>query len=238
MKNSIWDILTGIILLAILCLIAGFGAVVLNPNLMPMVGLGQNLSGQLVPTIALPTEVPPDELPSTWTPVPQPTTIEVNNDTMPTLRPSSTPLPTNTPIILPTFTATTKSSSSGSTGGSGGTGGTGAGVSGGGCTIVYQNPSDETEKERGEDFSTRWTLKNTSSTTWRSDSVDVRVASGTRMHTGPDIYDLSSSTAQNGMVDIIIPMEAPDTKGIYTENWALMQGNTFLCRFYVTIQVK
>ena len=235
MKNSIWDILTGIILLGILCLIAAFGAVVLNPNLLPMVGLGQNQSGQLVPTIALPTEVPPDGLPPTWTPVPQPTTIVVNNNTMPTLRPSSTPLPTNTPIILPTFTATKKSSSSGSGGGGGGSG---AGVSGGSCNIVYQNPSDETEMDRGEDFSTRWTLKNTSSNTWHSDSVDVRVASGTRMHTGPDIYDLSSSTAQNGMVDIIIPMEAPDTKGIYTENWALMQGNTFLCRFYVTIEVK
>ncbi len=231
MKNSIWDILTGITLLGILCLIAAFGAVVLNPGLLGLTGLRQNQPSELVPTISLPTEMEPGGLPPTWTPLPQPTTDQVQAESIPTLRPSSTPIPTNTPVILPTFTAT-KPSSSGSSGGTSG------GVSGGSCTVVYQNPEDETEKDRGEDFQTRWTLKNTSSNTWRSDSVDIRVTSGTRLHTGPDVYDLNSSTGANGLVDIIIPMEAPGSRGTFTENWALMQGNNFLCRFYVTIVVK
>ncbi|MBE0695993.1 MAG: hypothetical protein IH586_03630, partial [Anaerolineaceae bacterium] len=109
---------------------------------------------------------------------------------------------------------------------------------GGVCSVVYQNPTDNTTMNPGQGFTTRWTLKNTSSDTWRNDSVDVRVAAGTRMHTGSDVRDLPYSVGSQGMVDVLIDMVAPSTKGTYTENWALTQGLSPVCSFFVTIQVK
>jgi hypothetical protein len=231
MKNSIWDILTGITLLGILCLIAGFGAVVMNPGLLGLNRNQPNTPGELVPTIAIPTETETIAgLPPTWTPTPVAT--KQADGGVPTLRPSSTPVPTNTPVILPTFTATKKVSTGG--GGGGGTGG----VSGGVCSVVYQSPADNSVMSIGQGFTARWTLKNTSSTTWRNDSIDLRVAAGTRMHTGADLRDLPSSVGSQGMVDILIDMIAPSTAGTYTESWALTQGLSPVCNFFVTIQVK
>lgn len=227
MKNSIWDILTGIVLLAILCLIAGFGAVVMNPGLLGLNRPQPNSPGELVPTIAIPTETEESTgLPPTWTPTPREATAASINGA-PTLRPSSTPVPTFTPVILPTFTATKVTSGGGS-----------GGISGGNCTVVYQNPTDDSSMSAGQGFTTRWTLKNTSSDTWRSDSVDLRVSGGTRMHTGADIRDIPYSVSTNGLVDILIDMVAPTVKGTYTENWQLSAGNTSVCSFFVTIKVR
>jgi hypothetical protein len=232
MKNSKWDILTGIVLLGILCLIAGFGAVLLNPSLSTRIGLGptssQGASVELVPTISLPTSTATvNSVPPTWTPTPNQNQEQVLSG-QPTLRPSSTPVPTFTVIVLPTFTPTKKPAGSGV-----------AGMTGGSCSVVYQNPEDESTMTAGTDFTTRWTLKNTSSTSWAQDAVDVRVASGDRLHTGADVLDLPYSVAANGgMVDILIPMEAPDAKGKFTENWVLVQGSKQLCAFFVTIVVK
>jgi hypothetical protein len=226
MKNSIWDILTGLILLGILCLLLGFGVVLFNPGLL---GAAQPLSpaGEVVPTIFIPTETEAAPgLPPTWTPTPLNTAGPVSG--VPTLRPSSTPMPTFTIVVLPTFTATKKVASSGG----------GTGVGGGSCNVVYQSPADSSIMEPGQGFTTRWTLKNISSKDWASDSVDIRVVGGDRMHTGSDLRDLPYTVAAGSMVDILIDMAAPDGKGTYTENWGLYQGGTSVCRFFVTIQVK
>ncbi len=181
-----------------------------------------------MPTISLPTETEtPLQIPPTWTPTAQPTrAVEVT--TQPTLRPSSTPVPTRTPVVLPTFTPTKKATVRVGGGGSGG----------GACSVVYQDPADDTVMYPGQDFTTRWTLKNNSSSTWASDSVDLKVIAGDRMHLGADLRDLPYSVGSGGMIDILIDMEAPDGKGVYTENWGLYQGSKSLCQFYVTIEVK
>jgi hypothetical protein len=236
MKTSIWDILTGIILLAILCMIVVFAAILLNPNipLNPLPPTIVSPANNLVPTVALPTAtmtVP--GLPPTWTPVP---TKEDNlppspKDTpapAPTsgggslLRPSSTPVPTNTIVILPTFTPSKT---------------TRAGVGGGSCSIVYQEPQDGTSMTKGKGFDTRWTIKNTSGKDWRADSVDIRFMSGDRMHSGNDLRDMPYDVGSGGMLDLVVSMTAPATAGSYTSNWALVQGNTSVCNFYVQIRV-
>jgi hypothetical protein len=227
MKNSIWDILTGIVLLGILCLIAGFGAVVMNPGLLGLNQPRPNSPGELVPTIEIPTETETAVgLPPTWTPTPLQATLAPENG-LPTLRPSSTPMATNTPVILPTFTPTKK-----------GSGGGGGGIAGGLCSVVYQNPADSTVMNPGQGFTTRWTLKNTSSSSWVSDSVDVRAAGGTHLHTGADVRDLPYTVGTEGMVDVLIDMVAPSTPGEYTANWSLSKGLTPVCKFFVTIRVK
>jgi hypothetical protein len=238
MKNSIWDILTGITLLGILCLVGAFGAILMNPSV-PFNPLGPP---EPIPTIVIPTATnTPLQMPATWTPSPMPQQVvlpeateqpqgEQNPGVAPTLRPSSTPLPTNTVVVLPTFTPTKKGSTSGGGGG-------GSGVGGGNCTVVYQSPADDTLVQPGSGFVQRWTLKNTGSQTWRKDSVDIRFVSGDRVHSGSDVLDLPYDVSTGGMADILINMVAPSTAGTYTSNWALQEGGVSLCRFYVSFRV-
>jgi len=232
MKTSIWDILTGITLLGILCLIAGFGFVILNPGmglgLLPAAG-NSDASVQLIPTIALPTdtETPIPQLPATWTPTPI-DNAPTGDEGAPTLRPSSTPIPTNTPVVLPTFTATRRAATIGSGGSS----------TGANCTVVYQNPADKTVMQPGQSFNTRWTLRNNTSKSWDAGSVDITVISGDRLHYGSDLMDIPYSVGSNGgLIDLVISMVAPSAKGTYTEYWAIVAGSTRLCQFYVTIEV-
>lgn len=236
MKISIWDILTGLTLLGVLCLLVGFGAILLNPAtpLNPFRGAQPDV----VPTVALPT---PTEtsigLPPTYTPSPAPNQPPAGGQTnaLPTLRPSRTPEPTATKVVLPTFTAST-TLRVGARGGSGG--GSGGGLGGGNCEVIYQNPPDDTVLPAGTTFDMRWTLKNTGSDSWRADSIDVKFVSGDRLHTGADLRDMPYDVSAGSAVDILIGMEAPSTKGTYTTNWALGAGSSSVCRFFVTIKVQ
>ncbi|RPJ48384.1 MAG: hypothetical protein EHM21_07680 [Chloroflexi bacterium] len=226
MKTSIWDILTGIILLGILCLIGAFGMILLNPGIPlnpfpPTVVDSQNV----VTPIVLPSAtMTAPGLPPTWTPVPtkEDTLAAPSGGETTRLRASSTPVPTNTFVILPTFTPSKTSR---------------AGVTGGSCQIVYQDPQDGASKSKSTAFDTRWTIKNTSSKEWRADSTDVRFVSGDRMHSGNDLRDMPYSVGAGGMLDLVIGMTAPATAGSYTANWALTEGNTSVCNFFVQIRV-
>jgi hypothetical protein len=130
--------------------------------------------------------------------------------------------------VLPTFTATRRGAFHGNS----------SGVSAGGCTISFQDPKDDTDFSPQEDFNMRWTIKNNSGETWRQDSVDVNFTSGTGMHIGADRLDLPYDVSSGGMVDITMSMEAPNSFGEYTANWAIQEGSRTLCRFFIAINVR
>ena len=222
MKTSIWDILTGITLLGILCLIGGFGVVLANPAT-PLNPL-QPPKPQTVATIALPTRTntATPGLPPTWTPTPPPT--ETEKSAAPEgLRPSSTPLPTSTVLVLPTFTPSRTPR---------------VGTGGGSCQVVSQIPADNTILNKGQSFDMNWTIKNTSSKTWDGGSTDIRFVSGDRVHVGNDVRDIGYDVAPNGMISIISPLSAPSSPGSYVTNFSMSQGNTSVCRFYLQFQVQ
>lgn len=227
MKNSIWDILTGIMLLGVLCVLGAFGAIMVNPNIaINPLKPGARVP-ELVPTIALPvpTETRPG-LPPTWTPTPQPTATNTPEAAVqPGLRPTSTLPPSPTPFRLPTFTSVPP---------------TRTGASGGRCQVVSQDPQDGSIVTPGSSFITRWTIKNTSDKEWRSDSVDLRYvpSSDPRMHNGADTYDLPVSVPTNGTVDVQVSMRAPDSSGTYISQWGLYEGDRSLCRFFVQIRAR
>lgn len=234
MKLSLWNLLTVVLLLGTCCLLGVFGSLLLNPaaayNPFP--------PPAAITAIVLPSDTPTlVRLPATWTPTvgalpllpaqsETPAPVDVQGG-LPGLRPSSTVVPTNTPVLLPTATATR-------VGGNGG-------IGGGSCSVEFQDPEDEDSKRAGEMFTTRWTLKNTSGERWRRDSVDIRFGSsvgGAQIHTGSGVYDLSYDVDPQGMIDIQVPMIAPASPGTYTSNWMLMNGDKSLCKFYVTIRVR
>lgn len=235
MKTSIWDILTGITLLGILCMVGAFGAILLNPGL-PFNPFRPAAIATVAP-ISIPTATSTiPGLPPTWTPA----AVENNTEAPaldPTLRPSSTPVPTYTAVVLPTFTPfpTRRPGTSGSSGSSGSSSG---GVGGGNCQITYQNPPDDAILPRDQSFDMHWTIKNTSSKTWRSDSVDIRFMSGDDVDANTSPRDMPYDVPEGKTLDLLIHMNTPSVAGTYNSNWALVEGSTPVCKFFVQFRIQ
>jgi hypothetical protein len=141
-----------------------------------------------------------------------------------TLRVTSTPAPTASPVVLATFTASPRPPTSGG--------------SGGNCRVIYQNPADGTYKTKSTNFQMQWTIQNTSGTAWQRDSVDIRWVSGDKMQVGADAYDLPYDVLNSSSVDVLINMRTPSGTGTVSSNWAIVQGDTTLCKFFVEIKLN
>jgi hypothetical protein len=222
MKTSIWDILTGVVLLGILCMVAGFGMILINPNLPINPFQPQPNTQPTIPSIVLPSPtITSPALPPTWTPKAQAQETKVEGAA--TLRPKSTPVPTDTVVVLPTFTPSKTPRT---------------GITGGKCTVVTQDPKDNSFITKGTSFTTHWTIKNSTSDVWRADSVDIRFISGNRLHSGNDVMDMPYDVGAGGLLDLTISMVAPSEAGSYVSNWQLAAGNTSLCNFFITFSVR
>jgi hypothetical protein len=89
MKISFWDLLTIVVLVGIAVVIIVVVAIFMNPDS----GINPFPRPTLPPTIMVPSPTATlISLPPTWTPTPQ---IEA------TRRPTSTPIPTSTPFVVP-----------------------------------------------------------------------------------------------------------------------------------------
>lgn len=226
MKPSILDILTGVILLGILCLVGYVGVLIANPfsslNFLPP-SVVESRGTTLATQIILPSQTPTyPSLPDVWTPTPtlEDTKVPVNAEG---LRFTSTPIPTNTLVRLPTFTPTRTPvirASSGS------------------CSVTFQDPADNTVKDTNTSFTVSWALKNTGTIIWRADSVDIVFLNGARMHSGNDVLDMPYDVSPNGLLSLTMNMNTPSTAGAYTTNWALKQGSQTLCGFYLALTVR
>lgn len=86
------------------------------------------------------------------------------------------------------------------------------------------------------DFDAVWTVRNISGNNWRTDSVDYKFISGTKMHK-KDGYDFTETINDGESGKIVVDMVAPSTPGIYNTQWAIVSGNRTLCVLYVTVTV-
>lgn len=227
MKPTIWDLLTGVVVLAIAVLACAFTQIFLNPT--------SGLNPFPPPTAAVPIAIsfatstntaaaPLRVLPPTWTPTP-------TQDAGPTLdvglKPSSTLPPTATMFIMPTGTPTATPTNTPVP--------TRADAR---CYVIEESPKDNAEFKAGQEFEKRWTLRNRSGDAWRADILDFRFLSGTRMHTGADAYDLPYDVANNDTYVFTVRMRAPSSPGTYTSNWTLAAGEKSACNFFLKIIVK
>ncbi len=226
-KISVWDILTGVVLLSIVCFSCGALQVFLNPHtpLNPLPPRAEvTLTSVTLPEVNLQlptlTVSPQGGKGLSLTPTP------AQGLATRTLRPSSTLPPTNTPFIphtrtpqptnTPTITLT---------------------VAGANCYILSEAPADNTPFAPGQSFDKFWVVKNNSGQTWESANLDVRYRSGDKLQTGGDVYDLPGDVPNQGSIQITIPMKAPASKGTYTSSWAIM-GDKSYCSFFAKIVVK
>lgn len=225
MRISIWDVLTGITLLGIICLVGAFGMILLNPNVgfNPLPPQGGGAQQQTIPTIVLPTVTPTSlGLPATWTPAPDLRETQLAGAAS-TLYPTSTPVPTFTVVVLPTFTPSRAAP---------------VAHGGGNCSVTAQTPPDGTYETAGKSFDVQWTIKNQSPEMWRSDSIDIRWMGGDKLGITQSLYDMPYDVSPSAMLTIPVKMIAPLVGGAYTSNWALVKGSTTICQFYLQIKVQ
>ena len=109
-----------------------------------------------------------------------------------------------------------------------------------GCMLVSQSPADGTTFSIGAPFNTTWVLQNTGTTKWDQGEYDVAFVGAYNnnwLHTGPDIYDLTTSVQPGATYNVTVPMLAPFGPGQFGELWQLSYGGQMVCQFWVYIVV-
>ena len=113
-------------------------------------------------------------------------------------------------------------------------------ASGMSCALVSQTPADGTSYTIDTPFTTTWVLKNTGSSAWDQNNVDIAYVgayNNVQMHTGSDLYDLTANVNTGATYNFSVSMIAPFNGGNYGEMWQVQQGSQVLCQFYVYITV-
>ena len=105
------------------------------------------------------------------------------------------------------------------------------------CRVTEKTPPSGAVMDRGQAFTAHWSLLNTGTRTWPSNSVDIVFRSGLR-NSGKVRQDLSTTVAPGGSVTVTVPLTAPKTPGVYNSIWQLRVGRTSFCQMKVTIEVK
>ncbi len=81
---------------------------------------------------------------------------------------------------------------------------------------------------------------NTGSEKWPDGEVDIRyvgMQSNVQMHTGADVYDLTTTVQPGATYSFSEPMAAPSNAGDYNETWEVAQGARQICQFGVSVIV-
>jgi uncharacterized protein YraI len=113
-------------------------------------------------------------------------------------------------------------------------------ASAGGCSIVSQSPANNATFNANTPFTATWVLQNSGSQAWDRTNVDIRFVSALNnvvMHTGPSLFDLSTTVNPGGTYNFSQSMLAPWSAGNYGEVWELVQGSNQICQFSVYITV-
>jgi len=106
------------------------------------------------------------------------------------------------------------------------------------CEWVNQQPQDYAVVKSRQAFDMNWTVVNSGSAVWHAGSTFVSYYGGFPMHTHTDSYALTETVSLGEKLHVRIDMEAPKEPGTYTTTWALLTGNTRICRMFLIITVK
>jgi uncharacterized protein YraI len=109
-----------------------------------------------------------------------------------------------------------------------------------GCMLVSQSPADGTTVGIGTPFSTTWVLQNTGIVKWDQNEYDITFVGAygnVYLHTGPDVYDLTTSVEPGMTYNFTVSMLAPFGPGQFGELWQVSYGSQAICQFWVYIVV-
>lgn len=226
MKNTVLNILTILAILAIMVFCIVVAMIFINPRT-PINPLPPE---ELPEILVLPSPTATSlQLPTLEESEPQ---VVFTNTIEPTLRPSSTPLPTFTSFVLPTATITltpTRTPTETPT------------VTPTSdlyeCQVLSYFPNGATFPPGG-DFDGRWSLKNVGKEQW-SDEFDWVFVSGDRFQVSVDKIDLTQYINPGNEVQFVVDMLAPRSPGSYAAKWALRTNNNlYFCETEISLTVR
>ena len=223
MKFTIWDVLTGGVIVAMLLSCALMTSVFISPN----TALNPFPPPTLPPTLALPTATATLEpLPATWTPVP--------TSPPPTLRPSATPLPSETPVMAPSDPAAEEPTRQQAPP----PGEQAENVPRApACDVVSQAPANDTVLVPGSPLLVQWLVRNSTDRDWDGGSVDVRFYNSPAFPNSRRGYDLDQSVDRGETYGFEAQMSAPAESGVYEGSWAFVEGKTAICVWTMRFRV-
>lgn len=106
------------------------------------------------------------------------------------------------------------------------------------CQFVTQQPPDDVALKPRQSFDMNWTVINNGSAVWHAGSTMFAYYSGTPTYTHQSTYALTETVGLGGKLHIRVDMEAPKQPGVYSTTWAVLTGNTRICRVYFNFTVK
>jgi hypothetical protein len=105
------------------------------------------------------------------------------------------------------------------------------------CRVISHTPADNTGFKGGVSFEAHWQVINTGSFAWDENSADYRYFSGDTLQK-KDGFDFNQSVPTGGIIDFVVPMQAPDNPGTYTTTWIIAVGKERFCPLKLTIVVN
>lgn len=106
------------------------------------------------------------------------------------------------------------------------------------CSMASITLSNPIIMAPNTNFTTTWNVKNTGNSNLDSHAIDYKYIDGTVLQKYGNLYDLPSTVTPGNSINVGVSMMSPAQTGIYTSNWAVVQGNTVLCKLPVTIIVQ
>ncbi len=114
-------------------------------------------------------------------------------------------------------------------------------VSAGGdkCEYFSQTPADNSTVKTGQVFNVIWKIKNAGTTTWGPGYLWRFYSAVNKLGTSQNSYDMTATTAPNGIADIKVIATAPSVAGTVDGTWVLTnpQGVNF-CNFDIRVIVS
>ena len=80
-------------------------------------------------------------------------------------------------------------------------------------------------------------MKNNGTEPWDGNTVDYLYFSGDKIFEGPKARDFDTSVGVDGIVEIVIKMNAPAKPGSYTTVWKLHVKEEYFCSMTIKIIV-
>jgi hypothetical protein len=106
------------------------------------------------------------------------------------------------------------------------------------CEYYTQSPADNSSVKTGQVFNVIWKIKNVGTTTWGPGYQWRFYSASNKLSTSASGYDMSATTAPNGIADITVVATAPGSAGTVDTTWVLTnpQGVNF-CSFDIKVNV-
>lgn len=105
------------------------------------------------------------------------------------------------------------------------------------CIVTGKTPGRGVMVERKSKFYVSWTIKNTGTKIWTSNTIDFIYTGGYRSNERP-IQDLTSTVKPGGTITVRVLLTASRFPGTYNTFWSLRVGNTKFCHMKQTFEIK